>query len=280
MTKLMFLRGAIYNLLAPIFPETIRKIRILDSAKYYNMYTEENEAYYAKLYLHIIITKLRLLFGNKKLKILDVGCGQGRLSIPLAAMGHIVEGVDLSSNAIQLANKYATEKNISLSLKIKDIEEPFSNDMSEKYDCILCTEVIYMVKNYENILNEFYRLLKKNGLIFISFRSKYFYILHSLKNKRFDDARFVVYNQSGLKSQLNWHTREEILELLSKFKLKDIEFHGIGICSGIGGDPLSLIVEPKNLMPDEQKILFEIETKLSERYADVGRYILVSAIKS
>lgn len=281
MNKLIsFFKGAVYKLLTPLFPEIIHKLRVLDSAKYYNMYTKDNEAYYAKLYLHIITTRLQLLFGDKKLNIMDAGCGQGRLSIPLATLGHTVEGIDLSKEAIEHAKKYAYEKNISnISFHTKDLEE--LEDVSEKYDCILCTEVVYMVKNYNRVLSELYNMLRKDGIMFIAFRDKYFYLLHAIKNRRFEDAKFILLNQSGMLggTYLNWHTHHEILEILSQFRLKDIEFHGIGICSGIEGDPLSSIAQPKNLTPYEQKILLEIETSLSKEYSSAGRYILISAIK-
>lgn len=196
-------------------------------------------------------------------------------------MGHMVEGIDLSREAIQLAQKYASDKNLAnISFTAKDIEELFDDDMTGKYDCIMCTEVIYMVKNYNNVLNGFYRMLKKDGILFVSFRDKYFYLLHAIKNRRLDDAKFILSNQNGkLGTYLNWHTHQEILELLSQFRLKDVEFHGVGICSGIEGDPLSSIVEPKNLNPDEQEILFEIETTLSKEYSKAGRYVLTSAVK-
>lgn len=273
------LKGIAYKILTPLFPNKIHKWKVLDSSKY-NMYTEENEAYYAREYLHIIKNKLQH-FDNKKLRILDVGCGQGRLSIPLAEMGNTVEGIDLSPNAIQLAKKYASKKNISnIYFDVKDISEPFSDYESEKYDCILCTEVLYMIKNYDIVLAELYRMVKKDGVIFIAFRDKYFYILHTIKNRRFEDAKVVLYNQNDTAGGfLNWHTREEILEIVSHFKLKNIEFHGIGICSGIKGDPLSSIVEPQYLTPDEQQILFEIEMTLSTEYSNAGRYVLMSAIK-
>lgn len=281
MTKLTsFPRKVLYKLLTPFFPETIHKWRVRDSARYYNMYAKENEAYYAELYLEIIVTKLQLLFGNKKLDILDAGCGQGRLAIPLAALGHTVEGIDMSSNAIQLAEKYAFEKNIgNIHFHTKDLEE--LENISEKYDCILCTEVIYMIKNYNGVLSKLYSMLRKDGIMFIAFRDKYYYLLDAIKNRRFADAKFILSNQSGMLggTYLNWHTHQEILQLLSQFRLRDIEFHGIGICSGIADDPFSSITEPKNLTIKEQKILFEIETSLSKEYSKAGRYILTSSIK-
>ena len=38
-------------------------------------------------------------------KILDIGCGEGRNSIPLSKKGYEVHGIDISSTAIDIANK-------------------------------------------------------------------------------------------------------------------------------------------------------------------------------
>lgn len=44
-------------------------------------------------------------FKNKKIDILDAGCGYGRLSIPLARQGHHITGVDLSSQLLEMFKK-------------------------------------------------------------------------------------------------------------------------------------------------------------------------------
>ena len=277
-----YMKGIFYRIGHYLVPKIVHKRKVLDTAEYHDMYLDDNEKYYAKLYLYFINNKLQENFADMKLKILDVGCGQGRLSIPLAEMGHVVEGIDISPTAIKSAKKYAFEKNVTnIIFHTKDIEEPFSEVESEKYDCILCTEVLLMVEKYEDVIRELFRMLKKGGILFIAFRDKYFYLTHTIKNKRFKQAEFVLSNQGGTlgRSLLNWHSKKEILEILSQFDLKNIEFNGIGICSGIEGDPLSSIVEPKYLTPAEQDILFKIETSLSKDYPHVGRYVLTSSIK-
>jgi ubiquinone/menaquinone biosynthesis C-methylase UbiE len=279
------LNNILNRILKPLLPETIRRrSAILECAKRHDMFLEESEKYYSKVYYYFINQRIEKVFPNKKLKILDVGCGQGRLTIPLASDGHLVEGVDISPEAINLAKKYTIERNLNTKFWIKDVEVPFNEINSEVYDCILCIESIYMIKNYENLIAEMHRLLKKGGLLFIAFRSNYYLMLHLLKDNKFSKAELISKNYEGYiwnqDVYFNWHTRDTILNILSKYRLKDITFNGIGMCSGITGDPLSQIVEPKNLSDDEQQTLFEIETELSERYAEVGRYILISAIKS
>ncbi len=58
------------------------------------------------------IAKQLYMLGFNKGKILDVGCGTGRVSIPLAEMGFDVVGIDISPTYIDIANKRAKEKGL------------------------------------------------------------------------------------------------------------------------------------------------------------------------
>jgi len=56
--------------------------------------------------------------------------------------------------------------------------------------------------------------------------------------------------------------------------------YGIGVASGIEGDPLSSVAQPSKLSETESARLMEIETSLAEHYAECGRYILAIAAKT
>lgn len=80
----------------------------------------------------------------KKGKILDLGCGQGRGSIPLAQLGFDVTGIDNSKVGIEQMNQIATTENLKLNGIIADIFE-FEN--FEKYDFILLDSMFHFAKN-------------------------------------------------------------------------------------------------------------------------------------
>lgn len=279
----MKIKNIIYRLLTPLFPQYMQKIRVIDTANSYDMYAMENEAYYSRLYLYFITNRLKIIFGEKKVKILDIGCGQGRLAIPLAKKEHDVTAIDMSFDVIDSAKNYAVENHADIDFRVKDAIN-FLDENDLPFDCIICTEVSYMVKDYEKLVDLIHKNLKSDGILFLAFREKYYYMLHTIMHKRLNKTKLVCSEEKGALGlggvELNWHTHGEMTELLSKNNFKDIEFNGIGICSGIEGDPLAHIVQPKFLSLEEQEILFEIETSLADEYSKCGRYVLASAIKS
>ena len=54
---------------------------------------------------------------QKKISILDIGCGTGRHSIELTKRGYQVIGVDLSENMLQKARNNAKEANLTIPFK-------------------------------------------------------------------------------------------------------------------------------------------------------------------
>ncbi len=99
------------------------------------------------------------------LKILDVGCGGGICSIPLAKLGAQVTGIDAGDKNIEAAQKRAEEVGVSVEFKsdlLHNIKE------ENHYDVVLCLEVLEHVANPNNFFAEFKRVLKKDGLLIVS----------------------------------------------------------------------------------------------------------------
>jgi len=97
-----------------------------------------------------------------KLKILDVGCGNGALASKLNrdVIGYF--GADISQAAVDEAQervKWGTFVQSNM-----DVDLPFS---SEQFDVVLFCEVLIYV-DYEHVLERYSRLLRTDGLYLIS----------------------------------------------------------------------------------------------------------------
>ena len=108
----------------------------------------------------------RANFNIKKLKnktVLDMGCGSGRFTTSLAKLGvKKAFGVDKGRAGLKIAKKYA-KKNKIKNLQYKNasvLNLPFKN---ERFDFVFCKGVLHHTGNLKKGLNEFYRVMKKNG---------------------------------------------------------------------------------------------------------------------
>jgi ubiquinone biosynthesis O-methyltransferase len=164
-------------------------------------------------YTYFFINKnLKSLLSNqKKLKILDYGCGVGTLSTYLAKMGHNVYGVDISKKSIDVARVNARNGHLDKNCTF-DILDPdtFFKHKQKSFDLICCIEVIEHLSEDVEILKKIAVLLNKNGTLILSTRSKnsLIYKLGLINNfekrvghlRRYSDKSIVeVIEKSGLK---------------------------------------------------------------------------------
>jgi ubiquinone biosynthesis O-methyltransferase len=98
------------------------------------------------------------------LKILDVGCGVGSLSLYLAKQGATVTGVDVSKRAIKIAEQ-ARKYN---GLKKLTFKHQQLKDVSGKFDLIICTEVIEHIPDDTAFAKQLFVKLKPGGFLFLT----------------------------------------------------------------------------------------------------------------
>ena len=99
----------------------------------------------------------------KNLEILDIGCGGGLISEPMARLGGNVTGIDAAERNIKIASLHSKESNLKINYLNKSPEQLKEK---EKFDIILNLEVVEHVDNLDLYLQSCYDLLKKNGLMF------------------------------------------------------------------------------------------------------------------
>jgi 2-polyprenyl-3-methyl-5-hydroxy-6-metoxy-1,4-benzoquinol methylase len=108
--------------------------------------------------------KFNQLLGNIEGKrILDVGCGVGRLSFYLASKGADVTGIDLSNNFIKHCKEMATK--LKLTLNFKEMNAQLPEFPEESFDIIVGSRIIHHLPDIKLFLGECKRLLKKGGYI-------------------------------------------------------------------------------------------------------------------
>lgn len=105
------------------------------------------------------------------IKILDIGCGGGLVSVPLAKMGASVVGLDASAQNIKIAKQYIMDSGLEGILKNLRYEHSTIEDFatkSKQFDVILALEVIEHVADIEFFLQNIASQLKEGGILIIS----------------------------------------------------------------------------------------------------------------
>ena len=102
----------------------------------------------------------------KGLRILDVGCGGGLLSEPMARLGGKVMGIDASENNIKVAKSHLKKSNLKIEYLCSSPEKIIKK--KEKFDVILNMEIIEHVDNLDLFIKKSSSLLKTNGLMFVA----------------------------------------------------------------------------------------------------------------
>ncbi len=115
-----------------------------------------------KIKTHFNINK-KSNFYLKGLSILDIGCGGGLISEPMARLGADVTGIDASEKNIMIAQIHSKKNNLKIRYLNKSPEQ--LNEF-EKFDVILNLEIVEHVEDVNLYIKSCFKLLKKNGIMF------------------------------------------------------------------------------------------------------------------
>jgi 2-polyprenyl-6-hydroxyphenyl methylase / 3-demethylubiquinone-9 3-methyltransferase len=100
------------------------------------------------------------------LRILDIGCGGGILSEPLARLGASVTGVDPSESNIAVAIRHAAQSGLAIDYRSATAETLAA--AGEVFDLVLAMEVIEHVSDVGRFVDLAATLAKPGGLVFVA----------------------------------------------------------------------------------------------------------------
>ena len=107
---------------------------------------------------------------QRKLKILDVGCGSGFFTILLGKQGHEVLGTDLTQDMIEKSRELAKEEGVDCKFEIMDAENLDFPD--ETFDVVISRNLTWTLPDAGHAYEEWCRVLKKGGIL-LNFDANY-----------------------------------------------------------------------------------------------------------
>jgi len=161
----------------------------------------------------------RWLPKNKDANILELCCGTGRLTLPIAEHGYNITGVDYTTSMLEQAKVKAIEKGLEVEFIEADIR---SLDLSEKYDLIFIPfNSIHHLYENEDVNKAFKSVknhLKEDGV----------FILDCFN----PNIHFIVEGGKELKDVTKYTTKDgrsillrEIMQYESHTQINRIEWH-------------------------------------------------------
>jgi 2-polyprenyl-6-hydroxyphenyl methylase/3-demethylubiquinone-9 3-methyltransferase len=102
----------------------------------------------------------------KGLRILDIGCGGGVLSEPLARLGASVVGADPASANIAVARRHAASSHLSIDYRCTTAED--LADSNERFDVVLAMEVVEHVIDVPAFVRRCAEMVNPDGLMVVA----------------------------------------------------------------------------------------------------------------
>lgn len=100
------------------------------------------------------------------LSVLDIGCGGGLVSEPVARLGAATTGLDPAAENIEAALRHAASQGLEIDYRACRVEDLVAE--GKTFDCVLCLEVIEHVPDVAAFLAECARLVRPGGLMILS----------------------------------------------------------------------------------------------------------------
>ncbi|HZK19492.1 MAG TPA: class I SAM-dependent methyltransferase [Treponemataceae bacterium] len=130
---------------------------------------------------------------SKGARVLDAGCGPGRIAIELALLGIDVTGVDLVQSYLDAAQETAQDEGVTISLVKADLRD---YKPTEPFDCVvnLYTSFGYCESMAEDIaiLKNIAESVKKDGWFILECLSREIAVRDFIGNEWFDRAGKTV----------------------------------------------------------------------------------------
>lgn len=160
---------------------------------------------------------------GKNIKILELGCGLGNLWVKnkefIDKSSEIILS-DFSPNMLRYAKNNL--KNIDYKFQYKKINAENIPYADESFDIIIARHMLYFVPDINRALNEINRVLKPNGISYITTNSSDFMLELNKLAEKFDSNLDI--NNNGLSSRFDLENGEKILEkYFSDVKLEILE---------------------------------------------------------
>ena len=143
---------------------------------------------------------------------MDLGCGKGDVTVPLASFSYSMTGIDISPDNIEAAKSKQIAKDNPIFL-VGDAEK-FTFEKGG-FDFVVCTGVLEHLMHPKKVLNQINEILKEYGLLIVTVPNgygPYSLIFDHFRNK----VLSKIFSKIGLSDHIQAFTLSRITTLLKE----------------------------------------------------------------
>ena len=157
------------------------------------------------------------MLAGKRPRVLDLGCGDGRITALIAREGAEVTGVDPSEVALERAR--AANPGLDFRSSAPDGSLPFADG---SFDVVVCMNVLEHVADTQRLMSEARRVLRSGGRLAIAVPD------HGRLQRALTALVSFESHHDPLEPTLRYYTRRSLAALLAEFGYGEVELAGAG----------------------------------------------------
>lgn len=206
-------------------------------------------------------------------QILDVGAGQGQLSLALANMGHSVHLTDISAEMLAMAAETAAAQGLAVSgpaarLQFSKLSlAELSRDSQQQYPLVLCHAMLEWLAQPDAALRQLSQLVAPGGVLSLMYYNKDAKRLSNILYGNFD----YVAADFKVKKKVSLSPQNPLEPLLVEQWYQQA---GFSVISKTGVRCFHDYLQNRSMQQSHFSQLLELELKYNrqEPYASLGRY--------
>ncbi len=191
-------------------------------ASYYDLTHAEQSADIALI--------LSLVSGEHR-TVLELGCGTGRIALPLARAGCTVVGLDKSQEMLLLARKKLDREPVDLSSSILWVEGDLTSfQLGQKFDLVTLSHNTLHELTRDGVRAVFRQIrehLKADGMVFIDLSNPFLYFSHREGDNIWVEDKSFLDPESGYllhqRSTVSIDPRKQQIRVLRALKMQESE---------------------------------------------------------
>ena len=162
-------------------------------------------------------------------QILDIGCGTGNITIPLAKKGYCMTGMDLSNQMLEEAEKKSEQADLDILWKKQDITEELQVD-GKMFDAVISTFDVFShltdPEDLQFLMQNIKNVLKDEGVLIFDIQTPY-KLREYLGNNTFtmhsDDVDYVWENEFDEDTEICYMTQSFFIRQENGLYRKTVE---------------------------------------------------------